>query len=126
MSDVPVQNVPDDMIISQCGKYLADGTWKFTNRPRPLKEPPELDVSWLLGELTPWKALVAAFGRDNYRPGRDAVRHARVGTLRAAGFVVEHTPRLGSQIHVSVLWPEGDWGDSQAELLDSLCEGGAI
>lgn len=80
-----------------------------------------MDVSWLIGDLGPQETLLAAFGREDYRPGKDAVRHAQVGTLRSAGFVVEHTPRMGSAIHVSVFWPHGSWGDKEAELLDSLC-----
>jgi hypothetical protein len=126
MADVPVQDIPDDAWISQSGHKRADGSFKFTNRPRPLKKPPEEDVSFLLGELGAREALMAAFQRDDYRAGKDAVRKAHVGTLRSAGFVVEHTPRWGSEIHISVFWPHGEWDDTVATLIDDQCTEGVV
>ncbi len=49
MADVPVVEIGDDEWLSQCGQRRADGSWNFRNRPRLGKEPPEQDVSWLLG-----------------------------------------------------------------------------
>ncbi len=86
-----------------------------------------MDLSWVLGRLGPQGARASAFGSgDDYRPGKDAVRHVRVGDLRSAGFTVEHTPRIGSLDHVSVYWHQGFWGDSEAELLNSRCMGGEV
>lgn len=67
-----------------------------------------------------------AFGRNDYRAGKDAVRTVRAGDLRSVGFVVEHTPRLGTAQHVSVFWPKGEWDDSVAELMDSQCSRGVV
>lgn len=125
MSAEPTVDVlGDDLWVCQVGRRRADGSFHFTDRPRPMKDPPEQDVSWLIGRLDPASAVSTAFGRS-HDAGKDAVRFARIGDLRAAGFRVQHTPRWGSPAHVSVFWPLGEWGDREAALMDACCtEGG--
>lgn len=116
------RDLGDEEWLSQVGYRRADGTWKFPDRLRPLRDPPETDISMCLGRLTPAEARVTAFGAYvRLKPGRDAVRYFRVGTLRQAGFRVEHTPRHpGSPSHVSVFWDgDNEWDDTVAELLHS-------
>lgn len=51
----------------------------------------------------------------------DAVRYARVGDLRQAGFQVRHTPSRRNPDHASVEWI-GEWSNSVAARFD-LCFG---
>jgi hypothetical protein len=125
--DTP-EHIPDDAWLSQVGKRRSDGTFRFTERLRAHKEPPERDISFILGKLSPVEARKIAFGAGTpLRPGYDAVRHAQAGTLRSVGFRVDHTPRHGgSRLHVSVFWDGGEWDDTVAELLHSCCMEGVI
>jgi len=106
-----------------------DGTWKFQGRPRALKDPPEQDVSLILGRMDPVTARKTAYGAlTRFRPGRDAVRHVQAGSLRSVGFRVEHTPRHGgSLLHVSVFRDgTSDWDDTVEDSLHSCCMGGEV
>lgn len=124
--DLEVRELGDEEWISQVGHKRADGTFSFQGRPRPLKEPPETDISFVLGQLGPSQARLTAFGSlTRMHPGRDAVRHVKVGTLRSAGFRVEHTPRRGSLDHVSVFY-DGEWDDTTEDLLHSCCMEGSV
>ncbi len=118
------REIGDEEWLSQCGQRKADKPWNFRSMPRPGKEPPELDVSMILGRLSPEEAERAAFG-PRRADRRRAVRHAKVGDLRAAGFRVEHTPRLGTLDHVSVFWGgEGVWDETVSALLGDCCTEG--
>lgn len=100
--------------VSQAGTMRADKTFKFTERPRPARNPPETSLSLLDGSFGPHDANYNAFG---YHPNckRDASRETTVGRLRDVGFRVEHTPRLPrSPLHVSVYWDESEWDDDVA------------
>lgn len=73
-------------------------------------------MSTVLGKLNPLAAHEAAYGSRDRPTGREACRHAQVGTLRGMGFRVDHTPRLPkSPLHVSVYWLDGDWDDAVAD-----------
>lgn len=117
----------DDEWVSQCGQRKQEHPWNFRRKPRLDKDPPEQEVSMLLGRLSASDAELAAFGP--YRPPdrRRAVRHSQAGTLRAAGFRVEHTPKLGTEDHVSVFWDgEGVWDERVGALLDACCSAGEV
>ena len=119
----------DDDWLTQVGRRLpATDEYVFPNRLRPLKDPPETDLSMLLGVISPVDARRHAFGATAMKPGRNAARRVRVGGLRSAGFRVEHTPRHpGSPLHVSVFWDgEDGWDDKVAVLLDDCCMGGEV
>jgi hypothetical protein len=118
------REIADEEWLSQCGQRKQQRPWNFQSAPRPGKEPPELDVSMILGRLTPEEAELAAFGpRSSDR--RRAVRHVKVRDLRAAGFRVEHTPRLGTPDHVSVFWDgEGLWDVTVSASLNDCCTEG--
>lgn len=119
------REIDDEEWLSQCGQRRQQRPWKFRSMPRPEKEPPELDISMILGRLSPAEADVAAFGPGRPTDRRRAVRHARVGDLRAAGFRVEHTPFLGSPDHVSVFWAgEWVWDEAVGVRLDACCTEG--
>lgn len=121
--------IEDDEWLSQAGSRRADGSWKFRDLPRALKVPPELDISMVLGRLTPLEVKQAAYGKKSTAEPRDAVRHVQAGALRSAGFRVEHTPRHpGSPLHVSVFWNDEDtpWDDKVAAMLHAACMGGEV
>ena len=119
--------IGDEEWRSQCGQSKAARPWNFKSAPRAGKEPPELDVSMLLGRLTAREAEVAAFGSVRRPDKRRAVRHVRAGDLRAAGFRVEHTPRPGTLDHVSVFWDgEGVWDESVSASLSNCCTEGEV
>ena len=48
----------------------------------------------------------------------EGARYARASDLRAAGFLVAHTPNRRSQDHVSITYP-GDWDEDVALLFRS-------
>ncbi len=129
MSRATPVELDDSDWLSQVGKRRADGTWSFPNRLRTFRQPPEHDLSMVLGRLSAREVRLAAYGSwTGLTPKKDAVRHVLVGTLKDAGFRVEHTPRWpGSPLHVSVFWDgEEGWDDRVAGLLDACCGGGKI
>jgi len=111
--------IGDDEVLTQHGVRLTHGTFRFRNRLRADKEPPELDMSLILGEVTPNEAGAIRFRgpRTAKDLSRDAVRTTTAGTLRAAGFVVFHTPRRLNRRHVSVYRDE-QWDDVVAMKFD--------
>jgi hypothetical protein len=107
---------PDDLApdqwVTQHGVVRKDGHEDFRNTLRADRDKPERDMSVIRGLLTAEEAGNVRLGtRPRRRP--DAARSTRVGTLREAGFRVEHTPRLPrSPDHVSVFWDAGEWDAS--------------
>jgi hypothetical protein len=122
------KDIADDAWLSQLGKRVGSGEFRFACHLRPHKEPPERDLSFILGKFAPAEARRIAYGTlTRLRPGYDAVRYVKAGTLRSVGFRVDHTPRHGGGLlHVSVFWDGGEWDDTVAELLHSCCMEGVI
>jgi hypothetical protein len=98
--------VSDDEHLTQYGCTTSDPV--FRSHPRP--EVDGLDISLIRGMLTVEAATMIVRRRGYVITGADVVRHTTAGTLRDAGFVVEHTPNRKNPAHVSVRWP-GDWTD---------------
>lgn len=103
------QVLGDDEIVTQFGRDD-----EFRNSPRLDREN---DVSLIRGQVTATRAAKIV-GIRNPVEGTEVVRHAAVGTLRARGFVVNHTSRVRNRKHVSVTF-EGDWSNEVCEALDS-------
>lgn len=124
--DAGNEELTDDEWVTQHGTQRADGTFKFRSYLREDRDPPERSMSLIRGAHEPSDAGCICY--RNHRPSsRDACRQAPVGTLRAAGFVVEFTPRGMSRLHVSVYLADGDWDDDAAARFDScfaLTKGG--
>lgn len=103
------REITDPETLTQCGTRRADGTFRFWNRPRDFRDPPEVSLSLLLGSFDdPGDAAALAFGRSPEK--RDATRETTASALKGAGFTVAHTPNPRNPDHVSVYW-DGDWDD---------------
>lgn len=85
----------------------------FRRRPR---YPRENDLSLLRGWLNAAEACRLVRGRD-VANCPDGVRHSTVGLLRAAGYLVEHTPSTRIPGHISVRCLDR-WGSEQDTEFD--------
>lgn len=121
-----VRELEDSEMVTQIGSRRRNGGFSFHSAPRPWREPAEEALSWVIGELDPRDARLAAFGPNaSLSPKSDAVRHAQVGCLRSKGFRVDHDPYPMNQNHVLVRWNgDGPWDDRVSDLLHSCCSEG--
>lgn len=128
MPVAPVRDIYDDEWLTQVGTRKRSGAFSFHDKPRAWREPPELALSWLVGRREPAEARQMAFGPlTQLSPSSDAVRYALAGRLRSQGFRVDHDPSLANPAHVLVRWDgQGEWGDSEADLLHSCCSEGEV
>jgi hypothetical protein len=106
---VPAREIGDDEYVSQYGSLL-DSPRAFRDRPR-LKDLGAVSV--ILGRILPAQArkLVRFAGAP---AKEDGVRHARVGDLRRAGFVVGHAPSGRNPDHARVRYAAVEWDDEVA------------
>lgn len=83
----------------------------------------EPELSLLAGRLT--GAEAGAIVRNDQTviqfPEGHGARHTTAGTLRAAGFMVFHSPSKKNPRHVSAQWPES-WDDRVSEAFDECFE----
>lgn len=123
--DNPVTCVSDEVVLSHYGEQGS-----FRSEPRPEKE---RGMSLQIGEWEADELCEHIFGSPPKGHVELAdVRYATAGVLRAAGFVVVHTPgRLGSQKdHVTAGWPGPDgeltvfpWPDNAPALFHQCFNG---
>jgi hypothetical protein len=106
--------IGDDEVITQYGNLMKPNEPPFRSRPR--FEKPENDVSAMLGPATVTECAQRVTRRPAL-PGKDGVRHAKVGDLRAAGFTVVHSPSRGNRDHVSIEL-DGAWDDDEDQLFN--------
>jgi hypothetical protein len=104
---------------------LDDDEWLthyvFKGKPNNAPRPQDADgVSTLRGRL-PLGQAASYVRRKGLVFDGDGVRYARVGDLRAAGFVVTPTPTRRIAIHVSVS-REAEWSHSEAMQFASCFE----
>lgn len=102
--------IPDQAWLTQYGKRWSPEVSDFRCRPRTGLE---TDISVLTGLLAPEEATKLVTGRSATRS--DAVRFARAGELKAAGFFVASTPTKRIPNHASVTVPGGHvpWSEDQ-------------
>lgn len=89
--------VSDDGMLTQYGQELSSP--RFRSGPRT----GEVELSMLLGAMSAQAAAALVVGPTRAIELRGhLVRYVRIGRLRAAGFIVEHTPSRRIPQHVSV------------------------
>lgn len=95
----------------------------FNDEPRNVPRPQDSDgLSALRGRHDVGQAAAFVRSKGLVYEGDD-VRHAQVGELRAAGFVVEHTPTRRIAIHVSIS-RAAQWSHSDAMQFEQCFERG--
>jgi hypothetical protein len=92
----------DDQIVTQ----LSNPTGEFRIQPRLESES---DLSILVGDLDFATAFRNVTGREPFEAeiAAQQVRRAQVGSIRAIGFAVVHTPnpKVRNSLHSSIVWP---------------------
>ena len=106
---------------------LDDDEWVshyvFSGVPNNVPRPQDSDgLSVLRGHILLGEAATYVRRKGLIFQG-DAVRHAKVGDLRAEGFVLTLTPSRRIPIHVSVS-REAEWSHSEAMQFASCFESG--
>jgi hypothetical protein len=103
MAELERREIGDEEHVSQYGSRLT-GQPNFWDHPRAQDTD---GLSVILGRATPAEARrpVRTVGVPT---SDDGVRYARVGDLRARGFVVTHTPNRRNRLHTSISCP-GKW-----------------
>jgi hypothetical protein len=102
----------DSEFVAQYGAREADPPFRCCPR-----FPWEQDISLLRGQPSVREACRLVRRRD-VADTEDGVRYAIVGTLRAAGFTVTHTPSAAIPGHVSVTWVDS-WTAEQDTDFDA-------
>lgn len=112
------ERLDDSETVTQYGTREANPP--FRRRPR---FPREQDVSVIRGRLSVAETCRLIRRRD-VSGIEDGVRYTTVGTLRAAGYAVTHTPSRAIPGHVSVTWVDR-WTEDQDTGFDA-CFGGPL
>lgn len=108
-------DIDDDQVLTQFGakQDIVALDPPFRRKPRQGRE---TNVSLILGRLSPAEA--SRIVRRSLAPAPfDGVRYATAGKLRAAGFVVMHTPSRMNPNHVSVSRTT-EWGANEESAFD--------
>jgi hypothetical protein len=119
-----MEDLDDEDWVSQYGTIHMPISGKpFKGRP-PI-DGDSLELSLLVGKLTPDEAARTVNPRrvQGAMPG-DGVRHARVGKLRSAGFLVWRSPTRRIPGHVSVMPIDcgTSWSDDESLRFDDCFE----
>jgi hypothetical protein len=115
----PIPDLPNDLRLTQYGEQSPYGEG-FRDRLRT--DIGETELSMILGEVDASAAAVLV--TRILAPG--AIRRVTTaGRLRAAGFLVVHSPTKSNRLHVSVYPPptaageRADWGGRLAERFNA-------